>query len=152
MREVPVGEVVALVDDADYELVAAHKWYLSNYGYPATTIDKRMVQMHTLLTQVVGIDHENNNKLDNTRKNLRPATPAQNSCNRLKQAKPTSSKYKGVYWHKHSRSWVAVINHKRRRIHLGTFANEEDAARAYDEKAKELFGEFARPNFPEGRT
>jgi len=34
-------------------------------------------------------------------------------------------------------------------IHLGDFANEMDAAMAYDDKAIELFGEFAYLNLPE---
>ncbi len=34
------------------------------------------------------------------------------------------------------------------KIYLGRFAREEDAAMAYDEKARELYGEFARTNFP----
>jgi hypothetical protein len=34
-------------------------------------------------------------------------------------------------------------------IWLGTFCNKVDAARAYDRKSVELFGEFAFTNFPQ---
>jgi hypothetical protein len=47
------------------------------------------------------------------------------------------------------KKWIASIGFNRNKIHLGLFTNEEDAARAYDRKAMELFGEFAYLNFQE---
>jgi AP2-like factor (euAP2 lineage) len=47
--------------------------------------------------------------------------------------------------------WLARVTYRRRRHHVGTFDDEVDAAKARDRKAIELFGEFARLNFPERR-
>lgn len=33
-------------------------------------------------------------------------------------------------------------------LHLGLFTSEKQAAKAYDEMARKLYGEFATPNFP----
>ena len=62
---------------------------------------------------------------------------------------PIISKYKGVYWHKKDKRWQAQIGENKKRTYIGSYTNEMDAARAYDKKAKELHGEFARLNFPE---
>lgn len=43
----------------------------------------------------------------------------------------------------------ATVNHRGVAIELGPFESEEDAARAYDSKARELHGERARLNFPD---
>jgi hypothetical protein len=56
--------------------------------------------------------------------------------------------YKGVAFCRKSGRWRASIRHKNRKYSLGRYSVEEDAARAYDARARELFGEFARLNFP----
>lgn len=60
-----------------------------------------------------------------------------------------SSVFKGVYRHKASGKWVAYVNlDRKRRIHIGTFVTEEEAAIARDQKVKEL-GIKTRLNFPD---
>jgi len=44
--------------------------------------------------------------------------------------------------------WSARITRDGKHVHLGTYDTKEDAARAYDEAARRLHGEFARFNFP----
>src|SRR5574343_1382782 len=58
-----------------------------------------------------------------------------------------SSKYRGVF--KNRDKWVAQISRKGYQKYLGTFATEIEAARAYDAKARELFGDAAPLNFPD---
>lgn len=91
------------------------------------------------------IDHINRVPSDNRPCNLRLATYSQNNAN----VSPVggSSIFKGVSWHKSSRCWRAQIKFGGRKIHIGGFLAEVDAAVAYDAKAAELFGEFAVLNF-----
>lgn len=155
---------VAIVDAADYERVSKYKWYAKKgwrtyYAVRGVRVYKngkyvrvRQIPMHRWLMKAPAeklVDHRNHNGLNNRRGNLRPATPRENAQNR--QAKITSrSGLKGVYRRKGSDVFEAAINHKGKRIYLGRFKRKEDAARAYDKKARELFGEFAFLNFPEG--
>jgi hypothetical protein len=60
-----------------------------------------------------------------------------------------TSIYKGVCWYKIPRKWRASICHNKQKIYLGFFDDEVEAARAYDAKAAELFGEEAYLNFRE---
>jgi hypothetical protein len=92
------------------------------------------------------VDHINHNGLDNRRANLRFVTAGQNCWNARKK-RGCSSKYKGVYFQKRSRRWLANIIYRGERIFLGCFDDEQSAARAYDEKAKQLFGQYATLNF-----
>jgi hypothetical protein len=98
-------------------------------------------------------DHINMDKLDNRKSNLRTCNKSQNSMNRKKQrATRHTSKYKGVCWCKTKQKWKARIKFKSREYSLGYHTNEESAAEAYNERAKELFGEFAYfNNIEEGR-
>lgn len=60
-----------------------------------------------------------------------------------------TSGYKGVHWLKDRNKWRAVIQSKDRMEYLGVFSDPVDAAIAYDNAARELYGEFARLNFPD---
>lgn len=89
------------------------------------------------------IDHIDCNPLNNKRNNLRIASDAQNSQNVPKHKSTTTSKHKGVCFHRKKKLWFAYINADKKRYNLGYFRNESDAALAYNNKAKELFLDFA---------
>ena len=141
----------ALVDDADYDDLARYSWHIirGKYTVYAAAYDRETggtLYMHRLLTGAQAgqdVDHVNHNGLDNRRDNLRVGTRQQNMRNR-RPNRNTSSKYKGVCRYKGK--WVAGFYIDKRRIHLGTFATEEEAAIAYNEAARAHFGEFARLN------
>jgi len=92
------------------------------------------------------VDHIDNNRKNNMLSNLRWATSKENCANRSKREN-TSSSYKGVSFNKEKQKWLVQLRTNGKKYHIGYFNNEQDAARAYDEKAIEFFGEFAKINF-----
>ncbi len=98
------------------------------------------------------VDHRNHNGLDNRRSNLRIATWAENCWNKRKPISGSSSQFKGVMWDKRRSQWQVQIGHNGKKIFIGYFDDEQEAARAYDAKAKELYGEFAALNFSQQQT
>ncbi|MFH1882746.1 MAG: HNH endonuclease [Planctomycetota bacterium] len=144
----------AIVDAEDYDRPAQHKWCAvkgRDTFYAQRGSNGRVVSMHREIMRApkgVVCDHKNHNGLDNRKSNLRLCTSAQNQYNK-KAKKGCSSRYKGVVRRGAYKRWRARIGFNRKRIHLGDFADEKQAAMAYDDKAAELFGEFAYLNFPE---
>jgi group I intron endonuclease len=67
----------------------------------------------------------------------------------IKNSGEHSSIYVGVSFFSRNKKWKAGITYKKTAYHLGFFDNEIDAAKAYDKKAKELFGNNAKTNFEE---
>lgn len=105
------------------------------------------VLMHRCVLSVdagMQVDHRNRNGLDNRRSNLRPATCSQNLAN--VPGRGMTSKFRGVYWDQAREMWRARLEHDGKRYHLGRHSSEESAARAYNEKALEVWGEFALLN------
>lgn len=139
----------AIIDDEDYAFINQWKWYFNNGGYAVRDIrvngKRTALYMHRFIMNTpknMDTDHRDGNTLNNKRINLRVCTHAENLWNQKVSIKGTS-KYRGVYFEKSRLQWSANISSKDRTIHLGRFNNEVDAARAYNEKAKELRGEFA---------
>lgn len=144
----------AIVDGEDYEKVNNYQWFAwedKNTWYAGRNYrvsGKRKTQpMHAfILSTTSQIDHVNCNGLHNYRSNLRECTSHENSMNRMPRIN-CSSKYKGVGKYRDTGKFTAKIGYNYKTIHLGYFTNEIEAAKAYDAKAKELFGEFANTNF-----
>lgn len=69
----------------DFELVRPYKWYQNHDGYVVARIDDKNVTMHQFLfgQEQTLIDHQNRNKADNRRENIRTATPSENGVNRI---------------------------------------------------------------------
>lgn len=91
------------------------------------------------------VDHINGDTFDNRECNLRIVTPAQNSLNKRKRTK-SSSRFKGVKWHKRDGVWEAKISYNYKDYYLGRFKTEESAAEAYNKKSEELHGVYGNKN------
>lgn len=165
MKEVHLTQgKVALVDDEDFDRVAAFRWQaflIGSKGSPeqqkwyacrrVRLADGRRSNqlMHRFILDDCSaphIDHANGNGLDNRRANLRPCTAKENNRNRVVQR--ASSRYKGVHWHCQGQKWCAQIRVDGKKKHLGLFASETQAATAYDDAAIYHFGDYARLNLP----
>ena len=151
-----------LLDVKDYYRLRIFKWILYGNGTNLYAIRLRFtepnktstVYMHReIMNPPAGlvVDHRNCDGLDNRKDNLRFATHAQNTRNRRKK-KNSSSRFLGVYFNKEKSTWDSQLRHSDKRIWVGRFDNEIDAAHAYDRAAIKHHGEFARLNFPESAT
>lgn len=91
------------------------------------------------------LDHANRNRLDNSIANLRPASRSQNAGN-SGISRQSSTGYRGVSLDKRRGRWAAYIWRENRKRNLGYHSSPELAALAYNQAAKEHFGEFATFN------
>ncbi len=160
MKKIPLTQgKFALVDDEDYDYLMQWKWCArwdknarNFYALRASSMkDGKRYPIH-MHREILGLfhgdrkltDHRNHNGLDNRRNNLRLCTHSQNHQNQRINTN-TSSMYKGVS--RCQGKWRVGIHNSGKKIHLGVYTSEIEAAKIYDARAKELFGEFAHTNF-----
>ena len=154
VRYIPLTKgLFAIVDAADYERVSRYKWCATGSGcraYACRSVNGKQLSMHRFLmnpSKGMVVDHIDGNRLNNRRSNLRVCTVQQNVWNSRPKGK--SSRYKGVCRDKDKKKWVVYVRRDGHNWYMGRFDVEIEAARAYDRKAFELFGEYAWLNFPE---
>lgn len=138
----------AVVDDDDYDKVKDITWCLDSYGYVVSIKNKgngkyEKLSLHRVITEAQTgqiVDHIDRDKLNNTKGNLRFASVAENTRNTGPSTRNTTG-YKGV--RKYKDKYSASITFEGKAEYLGAYDTPEDAAKAYNLKAEEYFGEFA---------
>ncbi len=153
------GPQAIIIDDEDFEKYAKHTWTLYSTKrhssiYVVATYTKRnnyeSVRLHRLIMNAKPgeiVDHMNGNGLDNRKSNLRITNSTGNNQNVRKRKNALTSKYKGV--HQVKTKWIAQIQFQKKKINLGMFKTEVEAAEAYNKAALTLFKEFAKLNIIE---
>lgn len=150
--------IFTLVDNDVYEWANLFKWYLgagraskpnSRYAVRSRPCGEKphLVYLHREITGASPgqeVDHINENKLDNRRENLRVCTARENIINKSKTVNPSG--YRGVF--RKDPGWMACISDHGKRRYLGFFMDPAGAARAYDDAARQIQGDFACLNFP----
>jgi hypothetical protein len=153
-------QVSVLVDDEDFERLNQYNWFLTAKGYITRNVKKdngkwtRSYMHKEILSVPEGfeVEHADQNKANNQKSNLRPATRSQNMANvRRAQKVNAHSKYKGVSFLKKNgyvlkKPWLSYIKVDYKMYYNGYYDTEAEAAHIYNQFAEQIFGEFAYLN------
>jgi hypothetical protein len=134
-----------LVDDDKWHELSLMYWFMTS-GYVKTKKDNTTIFMHRMILDAEPntiVDHINHNRLDNRISNLRIVEPNINAHNKSKR-KNLTSVYIGVC--KNKNRWEANVRFQGKKYYCGVYSNELEAAKAYNLKAKELYGDYANLN------
>jgi hypothetical protein len=130
------------------ELAGKIAGFKTTQGYIRITINRKFYPAQNLAWfYVTGslpehiMDHRNRVRDDNRFSNLRQANDCQNAWN-ISPRKSREGR-KGVTWGKKEKRWIARIQVNNKNTTIGYFKTAEEAAHAYQVKARELHGEFA---------
>ena len=144
MQKIKLCNSIVLIDDEDYDSISSQTWYKNETSF----VNQDRVPIGNFILGYEGpliVDHKDRNFRNNQKENLRLATHQQNCANQG----PKRGKYKGVSFHKGTGKFQVHLQSGEEKVYIGIFTSEVRAAKAYDELAKQYFGEFAYINFPE---
>lgn len=147
------SNITAQVDDEDLERLSKFSWRLMDGAVYRSEWRVNKVHSISLPQEIMHkenqmYDHADKNFLNNQKINLREATWSQNNHNRTKLAW-ARVEYVGVdIMRRRNKRFRVRIKKDKKQIYIGLFFTAEEAAKAYDAKARELYGEFANVNFP----
>lgn len=155
MKLIPLTQgKFTMVDDEDFEWLNQWSWRYVDKGCASRMETDPIIKKQIIIYMsrfilnappYLLVDHEDRDKLNNQRYNLRFCVKGQNNTNR-RSAKNSSSIYLGVSWAKNRKKWRACIRYNKKAHSIGYFSDEKEAARAYDLEAIIHHGEFANLN------
>jgi len=160
MKRIPLTQGrFAIVDDEDYDELTKHRWFFTGHGYAKRYVKdgepdaRKNLFMHR---QILGlrfgdkrvVDHINGDGLDNRRSNIRVSNQGTNCQRKVNVFCKRPRRFRGT--RRSNGRYTADIRIDGYLQHLGVFDTEEEAAYAYDRKAKEIHGEHALLNYPDG--
>lgn len=136
------------IDAEDLDKVRWHKWRKNNYGHVMTgncTDTNPRIELSRHILNIndpnLVVDHINCNPLDNTKKNLRICTQAQNCVNKSLQSNNNCG-FAGVPWDKERKMWAPEIMSNKKKCHLNRYVHFEEAVYARFIAECLLFGEY----------
>jgi hypothetical protein len=154
----------AIVDTADYNWLNQWNWsalphrsgkfYAMRNGYTKGKKNCETILMHRVILgckdDELG-DHKDHNTLNNRKSNLRITNYVGNGRNSVKKSTNTTG-FRGITSYitrRNIKRWVARIRDGKTNSYIGCYESAKEAAKAYDEAAKRIHGEFASLNFPD---
>lgn len=148
------GDIEVLIDTEDWNKIKQYHWYVGfdkkgNNFYILTEIKGKNIRLHRFIFDLINskrkVDHRNHITTDNRKANLRKCNDFESAQNR-KSRDNCMSQYKGLTYRKKEGKWQARIAYNHKRISLGYFKDEIEAAKAYNTAAIKYHKEFAYLN------
>lgn len=122
---------------------------IDSRGYYRVMVDQKNYYVHRILYMLyhghtpVFIDHKDGNTANNSKRNLRACTSAQNAHNRKRPVNNTSG-VKGVYWNVNKQKWMARVMVQGKRKFVGYYEDISAAERAVKAVRRKTHKEFSR--------
>lgn len=149
--------ITILIDDEDINTFYAHSWHCAKAKdkfYIRTTIYpnkiKTTIYLHHLILGKLQANETiyfiDGNSFNLQKSNLKIISRShKNHLNSSVTPLLKSSQFRGVLMRKNK--YIASITQNNNRKHIGYFSTEQEAAKAYDSHALQMYGALAKTNF-----